>query len=68
MNYTAENMYRMLGSEATDSDAKAFATHLLANGWELEEDEEGLIEAYRNGERMSEVEWQEALHSCVWTS
>lgn len=63
MNYTAENMSRMLGNEATNADAERFAAYLLARGWELCEDD-GQIHASRNGEAMTEAEWQAAIADC----
>lgn len=60
MNYTAENMSRMLGNKATNADAERFAAHLLAHGWELYE-VDGQIHASRNGEAMTEAEWQYAI-------
>lgn len=62
--YTAENMTRMLGSDATDADAERFATYLLSHGWELFENGDGQIEAWRNGQAMTEQEWQDALSDC----
>ena len=58
--YTAENMSRMLGNEATDTDAERFAAYLLEQGWQLYEDD-GQIFASRNGKAMTEQEWQEAI-------
>lgn len=43
--YTADNMTRMLGSDATDADASRFASYLISGGWELLENSDGQIEA-----------------------
>lgn len=63
MNYTAENMRRMLGNEASNADAERFAAYLLAHGWELCEFD-GQVFAIRNGEAMTEQEWQDSLNAC----
>ncbi len=65
--YTADNMTRMLGSDATDADASRFASYLISGGWELLEDSDGQIEAWRNGQAMTEQEWQDALADCFRT-
>lgn len=62
--YTADNMTRMLGNEATNEDAERFAAYLIAQGWELLENEDGQIEAWRNDNAMTEQEWQDALADC----
>lgn len=59
--YTADNMSLLLGNEATDEDAERFAAYLIVQGWELLENEDGQIEAWRNGQAMTEQEWQDAL-------
>lgn len=59
--YTADNMSRLLGNEATNEDAERFAAYLIVQGWELLENEDGQIEAWRNGQAMTEQEWQDAL-------
>lgn len=64
MMYTADNMARMLGSDATDADASRFASYLISGGWELLENNDGQIEAWRNGQTMTEQEWQDALADC----
>ena len=65
--YTADNMSRLLGNEATNEDAERFAAYLIAQGWELLENEDGQIEAWRNDNTMTEQEWQEALADCFRT-
>ena len=60
MEFTAENMSRMLGEMASDTDAARFAEFLISRGWELEL-QDGQIVASRNDEYMTESEWQEAL-------
>ena len=64
MMYTADNMARMLGSDATDADASRFASYLISGGWELLENNDGQIEAWCNGQTMTEQEWQDALADC----
>lgn len=64
MTYTADNMSRLLGNEATNEDAERFAAHLTARGWELVENSDGQVEAYRDDEAMTEQEWQEELAAC----
>lgn len=64
MTYTAENMSRLLGSAADDHDAEQFATYLIAQGWELLENSDGQLEAWRDDEAMTEAEWQAALFEC----
>lgn len=64
MNYTTDNMSRLLGNLATTEDAERFAAYLIAQGWELIENSDGQIEAWRNDKSMTEQEWQEALASC----
>lgn len=64
MTYTADNMSRLLGNLGTDIDANIFASYLLSKGWELEEDSDGQIEAFRGGEAMTEQEWQDELAGC----
>ena len=65
--YTADNMSRMLGSDATDADASRFASYLISGGWELLENSDDQIEAWRNGQAMTEQEWQDALADCFRT-
>lgn len=64
MTYTADNMERMLGNLATNADAERFASYLIARGWELEEDSEGQVVAFKGGEEMTEQEWQDELAGC----
>ena len=64
MTYTADNMARLLGNLATDADAERFASYLVSQGWELEEDSEGQVIAFRGGEAMTEQEWQDSLAGC----
>ena len=64
MTYTADNMTRLLGNLANDDDTERFASYLLSKGWELEEDSEGQVVAFKEGEEMTEQEWQEALADC----
>lgn len=64
MTYTADNMSRLLGNEATNEDVERFAAHLTARGWELVENSDGQVEAYRDDEAMTEQEWQEELAAC----
>ena len=65
--YTADNMSRLLGYDATDADASRFAAYLIVQGWELLENKDGQIEAWRNGQAMTEQEWQDALADCFRT-
>ena len=60
MIYTAENMARMLGDQATNAAAEQFASYLMAHGWELYEID-GQIHAIRNDAEMTELEWQDAI-------
>lgn len=62
--YTAEKMTRMLGYDATDADASRFAAYLISQGWELLENSDGQMEAWRDGQAMTEQEWQDALSDC----
>ena len=64
--YNADNMYRFLGQDGTDSDAQRFAEYLIDNGWELVEND-GQYEAYKNDEGMTEQEWLDALADCFGT-
>ncbi len=64
MTYTAENMSRLLGSAADDKDAEQFAEYLISHGWELLENSDGYLYPYRDGEAMTEAEWQAALFEC----
>lgn len=64
MTYTADNMSRLLGNVATNEDAERFAAHLTDQGWELIENSDGQLEAWRDGEAMTEEEWQEELSEC----
>ena len=61
MSYTADNMSRFLGPDATDHDAQRMGEWLEEQGWELTI-VDGEFHAYRNGEEMTEQEWQDALH------
>lgn len=67
MTYTAENMNRLLGYEASNEDAVRFADYLSATGWELTENNDGQIEAWRDDQGMDEQEWQMALADCFKT-
>ena len=51
MSYTADNMTRLLGNLATDADANRFASYLP-------------MEAWRDGQAMTEQEWQDELAGC----
>ena len=64
MTYTADNMSNMLGNEATNEDAERFAAYLIAQGWELLENSDGQMEAWRDDQEMGEQEWQAALGEC----
>lgn len=63
MEYTADNMSRFIGPDGTDEDAQKIGEYLGTHGWELVEID-GQFVAYRNGEEMTEYEWQEALNGC----
>lgn len=67
MTYTAENMNRLLGYEASNEDAVRFAEYLTATGWELIENHDGQMEAWRDDQQMDEQEWQMALEDCFKT-
>lgn len=67
MMYTADNMSRLLGNEATNEDAERFAAYLIAQGWELLENSDSQVEAWRDGQAMTEQEWQDALSDCFRT-
>lgn len=58
--YTADNMSRFLGVDATDADARRMGEFLVTQGWELSL-RDGEFVAYRDGEEMTEAEWQAAL-------
>ena len=60
--YTADNMLRFLGSEATDEDATSMGSYLEEQGWELSL-EDGEFHAYKDGREMSELEWHAALRN-----
>ena len=64
MMYTADNMSRLLGNEATNEDAERFSAYLISQGWELLENSDGQMEAWRDGQAMTEQEWQDALSDC----
>ena len=64
MMYTADHMARLLGSDAPDADASRFASSLISGGWELRQNNDGQSEAWRNGQTMTEQEWQDALADC----
>lgn len=64
MTYTTDNMSRLLGNAATNEDAERFADYLIAEGWELVENSDGQMEAFRDDEAMTEQEWQAALVEC----
>ena len=55
MEFTAENMRDLLGTEAGDCDAELFADYLIRNGWSLDEGEDGQVRAEKNGEGMTET-------------
>ena len=59
--YTANNMMRFLGTDATDADAVRMGEYLEQNGWELLLDDDGEFVAYKDGRRMTEPEWHAAL-------
>lgn len=61
--FTADNMSRFLGQDASDQDATRFGEYLESRGWELLE-EEGQMFAYKGGRPMQEWEWHEALADC----
>ena len=61
--YTADNMMRFLGPDATDADAQRMGEFLEAQGWELTL-RDGEYVAYRNDDEMTESEWHDALHEC----
>ena len=63
MTYTTSNMQNLLGNEASNIDAAIFAEYLSKNGWELDEID-GQIVPSRDGERMTEEQWQNALGEC----
>ena len=58
--YTADNMLRFLGSEATDEDAQRMGEYLESQGWELSI-EDGEYHAFKNGQPMTEQECHDAL-------
>lgn len=64
MTYTTDNMSRLLGNAATNEDAERFGEFLEERGWELLENSDGHMYPYRNGEAMTEQEWQEELAAC----
>lgn len=61
--YTGDEMSLLLGSDATDADATRFAAYLLSEGWELVENSNGQVEAWR-GSAMTDEEKQAALADC----
>lgn len=63
MTYTTSNMQNLLGNEASNIDAAIFAEYLSKKGWELDEID-GQIVPSKNGERMTEEQWQNALGEC----
>lgn len=63
MTYTTSNMQNLLGNEASNIDAAIFAEFLSKKGWELDEID-GQIVPSRNGERMTDEQWQAALGEC----
>ena len=63
MTYTASNMQNLLGNEASNIDAAIFAAFLSKNGWELDETD-GQAVPSRDGERMTDEQWQNALGEC----
>ena len=64
MEFTAENMRDLLGTDAGDCDAELFAGYLIRTGWSLDEGEDGQVRAEKNGEEMTETEWLDALAGC----
>ena len=62
--YTADNMSRMLGTEGTNAAAEQFAAYLERNGWTLDLDSDNQVYSERNGEMMTEQEWQDAMDGC----
>lgn len=63
MSYNADNMSLFLGSDVTDTEADAFAQFLENRGWDLLMDGDGLYRAYRDGEEMTESEWQAEMNA-----
>ena len=63
MTYTNSNMRNLLGNEASNIDAAIFAEYLSKNGWELDETD-GQITPSRDGDLMTEEEWQDAIGDC----
>ena len=59
--FTCDNMSKFLGSECTDEDAEILGNWLKNNGYELQKDSEGNFDAYKDGEKISEVEYQDIL-------
>ena len=64
MEHTAENMARFLGNQATDEEAQKFAAFLIGKGWTLENGEDGQLEAYKDGQKMTEQEWVKLSGLC----
>lgn len=61
--YNADNMYRFLGPDGTDDDAQRFAAYLIVAGWELTLEDEQYV-AHKDGDEMTEQEWQDAMNDC----
>ena len=61
--YNSENMSSFLGPDVNDHEARAFAMYLEERGWELDILSDGQYHAFRNGEEMTEQEWQSELSS-----
>lgn len=63
MSYNADNMMNFLGTDVSDREAEDFASFLESRGWELSLNSDGQYVAYRDGEEMTESEWQAELNS-----
>lgn len=59
--YNADNMSLFLGNDVSDREAEQFAIFLENRGWELVLNSDGQYVAYRDGEEMTESEWQAEL-------
>lgn len=63
MSYNADNMMNFLGTDVSDREAEDFASFLESRGWELSLNSDGQYVAYRDGEEMTESEWQAELNA-----
>ena len=61
--YNADNMMIFLGPDVSDREAEDFAMFLESRGWELSLNSDGQYVAYRDGEEMTESEWQAELNA-----